>query len=277
MRKVLSTVAKIPLLVLAIITLLPLIYTLTNSFMNMGEIMRYYSNLREFTPFHVIPDHFSLSGYYGVLVRHPYFLTSFWNTLLLVIPIVVGQVFVSALAGYSFTYFNYRLRNLLFFLVIILMMMPYQVTLVSNYIVLDRLQLIGGYSSVIIPGIFSAFGVFLLRMIIENIPKEIVDAARIDGASHFKILWRIVIPNCRAGVVSLIVLSFIDSWNMVEQPLVFLKDSSMYPLSIYLTETSQHNFTLGFAGGMIAMIPVLLLFFFFEDELVAGISATNLK
>ena len=277
MKKILQTIARIPLFILVIIVLLPLVYTLTNSFMNMNEIIRYYGNLKTYTPFHIVPDQFSLIGYYGVLIRHPHFLTAFWNSLLIVVPIVLGQLFFSALAGYSFTYFNFKLRNVLFFLVIILMMMPYQVTLVSNYIVLDKLNLIGGYQSIIIPGLFSAFGVFLLRMIIESIPRETIEAARIDGASHFKILWKIVIPNCRAGVASLVVLSFIDCWNMVEQPLVYLEDSSMYPLSIYLTEVSQRDYPLGFAGGMIAMIPVLLLFFFFEDELVSGISATNLR
>lgn len=277
MKKIAAAISKIPLLILVIITLLPLVFTLTNSFMQMNEIIRYYGNLREFTPFHIIPDQFSLAGYYGVLVRHPYFLTAFWNSLFMVVTIVVSQLFVSLLAGYVFTYFNFRFRNLLFFLVIILMMMPYQVTLVSNYMVLDRLSLLGGYQSIIIPGLFSAFGVFLLRMIIENIPKEMIDAARVDGANHFRILRSIVIPNCKAGIVSLVVLSFIDCWNMVEQPLVYLKDSTMYPLSIYLTETSQTNYTLGFAGGMIAMIPVLLLFIFFQDELVEGISATNLR
>jgi multiple sugar transport system permease protein len=133
MKRIIGTLRKIPLIILVIIVLLPFIYTLTNSFMNMNEIMRYYGNLRTITPFHIIPDSFSLAGYYGVLVRHPYFLTAFWNSLLLVVTIVIGQLIVSALAGYAFTYFNFRMRNFLFFLVIILMMMPYQVTLVSNY------------------------------------------------------------------------------------------------------------------------------------------------
>ena len=277
MRKALSVLPRIPLFILAIIVLAPLLYTLANSFMSTGEIAGYYSATRAYTPFHVIPDSFTLNGYYHALIRRPDFLISFWNSLLLALCIVAGQIVISSLAAYAFSFFDFRLRNLLFFLVIILMMMPYQVTLVSNYIVLDRLGLIGGYPSVILPGICSAFGVFLLRMVMDSVPREIVEAAKIDGASHLKILRSIALPNCRAGLVSLTVLSFIDCWNMVEQPLVFLKDSSMYPLSIYLTEMNQSNFTLGFAGGMIAMLPVMLLFFFFEDDLVKGISATNLR
>ena len=276
MKKAFAALPKLPLIILAAVFLTPLAYTLANSFMSTGEIARYYLANRAYTPFHVVPDSFSLSGYYGVLIRRPDFLISFWNSLLLTGSIVIGQLIISSLAAYAFTFFRFRFRNFLFFLVIILMMMPYQVTLVSNYIVLDKLGIVGSYPSVIIPGAFSAFGVFLLRIVMESTPRDYVEAAKIDGASHLRILAKIVLPNCKAGAVSLIVLSFIDNWNMVEQPLVFLKDSSMYPLSIYLTEMSQNNFALGFAGGMIAVIPVLLLFFFFEEELVEGISATNL-
>ena len=277
MKKTLKILSGLPLIILSVIFLAPLIYTLTNSLMSTAEISKYYLDSREHIPFHLIPDAFSLGGYYGALIRRPDFLISFWNAMLLTISIVAGQLVIASLAAYAFTFFDFRFRNQLFFLVIVLMMMPYQVTLVSNYIVLDRLGIIGSYPSVIIPGMVSAFGVFLLRLVIGAVPRELVEAAKIDGASHLKILFRIVAPNCKAGIVSLVVLSFIDNWNMVEQPLVFLKDSSMYPLSIYLTEMSRSNFSLGFAGGMIALIPVMLMFFFFEDELVKGISATNLR
>ena len=277
MKKSLTKLSILPIAVLAFVFVTPLIYTFLNSFMSTGEITKYYLASREHIPFHIIPDSFSLSGYYGALIRRPDFLISFWNALLITVSIVTGQLVIASLSAYVFTFFRFRFRDTFFFLVIVLMMMPYQVTLVSNYIVLDRLGLIGSYPSVIIPGLFSAFGVFLLRLTIGAVPKEIVEAAKIDGASHLKILLKIIAPNCKAGMVSLVVLSFIDNWNMVEQPLVFLKDSSMYPLSIYLTEMSRSNFSLGFAAGMIALIPVMLLFFFFEDELVKGISATNLR
>ena len=277
MKKIIRTVSKLPLLLIAAVVLLPIIYTSANSFMSVREITRYYTETKINMPFHIIPDSFSLSGYYGVLFRRPDFLITFWNSMLLTVTIVLGQLIMASMASYAFTFFSFKLRNLIFFIVIVLMMMPYQVTLVSNYIVLDRLNLVGSYPSVIIPGIFSAFGVFLLRMVMESVPFEMVEAAKIDGARNFMILSRIVLPNCKAGVVSLIVLSFIDNWNMVEQPLVYLKDSSMYPLSIFLTEMSGKGYALRFAGGVIAMIPVLLLFFFFEDDLVKGISATNLN
>ena len=267
------------LIFLAAIVLLPMVYTLTNSFMSADEVARYYSGTldekSEETPFHIIPDEFSLSGYYGVLVARPDYLISFWISLFLAAAIVLGQLVIASLAAYAFSFFDFRMRHLLFFLTIVLMMMPYQVTLVSNYIVLDKLGVLGGYSSIILPGIFSAFGVFLLRMIMKSVPQNIIEAAKVDGASHLRILSSIVLPNCRAGIVSLVVLSFIDTWNMIEQPLVFLKDSSMYPLSIYLAEVNSRNYSLSFAGGMLAMVPVLILFLYFEDNLIEGISATN--
>lgn len=248
--------------------------------MSANEINRYYSLMNESgvkTMFHIFPDDFSFEGYYNMLLRQPDYLMKFWNSLILTGSIVIGQVIISSLGGYAFAKFEFPMKNGIFFLLIILMMMPYQVTLVSNYIILDKLHLIGSMWAVIFPGIFSPFGVFLMKQVIATIPTELLEAARLDGASELQVLFRVVIPRAKSGVVSLVILSFIDNWNMVEQPLVFLKDTRQYPLSIFLAQNYSQNMSLSFACGVLAMIPVLLLFVFFEQELIEGISFSNLK
>jgi multiple sugar transport system permease protein len=157
------------------------------------------------------------------------------------------------------------------------MMMPLQVTLVPNYIVLDKLGLIGSYIALILPGVFSTFGVFLLAQVFSSVPDNLLEAAKIDGANHVQILFKVMIPYAKAGVASLVILNFIDTWNMVEQPLVFLKDSTKYPLSIFLANINQVNLGISFVCGILAIIPVFLLFLHFKDSLISGIENTNLK
>lgn len=264
----------------ALFVLLPIVYTITNSFMSADEINRYYSSLYQEggrTILHILPDQISLDGFYQMLFRRPDYLMKFWNSLFITLAIVAGQVVVSCLGGYAFAKFEFKFRDSIFFIIIILMMMPYQVTLVSNYIVLDAMGLIGSYWAVILPAIFSPFGVFLMRQVISTMPNELIEAAKLDGAGQLQLLFRIVIPRNMSGIISLVILSFIDNWNMVEQPLVFLKDQRQYPLSIFLSQSVSSNMSLSFACGLLAMIPVTLLFLFFERELVEGISFSNLK
>lgn len=264
----------------ALLALLPVLYTLVSSFMGAGEITKYYGDLtsgRGPLPFHLIPEMATLEGYYEMLLRRPDYLVKLWNSLILCVTIVGGQTVIAALGGYAFAKFRFPGRDVLFFAVIVLMMLPYQVTLVPNYIVLDTFGLLGDYPAVILPGVFSAFGVFLMRQVVAGVPDETLEAARLDGAGSWRILWQIVLPSCKAGVASMVILSFIDNWNMIEQPLIFLSDSTKYPMSVFLTQVNTMQPALGFACGVLSMLPVTLLFLFFEEELVTGIGYSSLK
>ena len=203
----------------------PILFTLVNSF-STG------------TAYGLLPQQWSLAGWYEVLIRRPHYLVKFWNSLILSVAIAAGQALVASLAGYAFSKFRFPGREPLFFIVIIVMMMPYQVTLVSNYFVIRGLGLMGSWAALIIPAVFSPFGVFLLRQVFDTCPDELLDAARIDGAGDLTILFRILLPRSRAGVVSLVLLTFVDAWNMVEQPLVYLDNSYDYPLSVFLSQMS---------------------------------------
>lgn len=284
MRKLRQKTARALILLLLSVTaalvLAPVLYTLGNSFMSTAEIARYYGRVSQpdvRTLFHLFPDRVSLDGYYQILLRRPDYLVKFWNSLIYSAVIVGGQVAVSCLAGYAFARFSFPGKNAIFFTIIILMMMPYQVTLVSNYIILDKMHLLGGWAAVILPTVFSPFGVFLMRQAAVSIPAEILESAKLDGASPLRTLGRVVVPLCKSGVCSLVILSFIDVWNMVEQPLVFLSERGQYPMSIFLSQMNSSAPELGFTCGVLAMAPVVLLFLFFERELTEGIAASNLK
>ena len=241
----------------------PILFTLVNSF-STG------------TAYGLLPQQWSLAGWYEVLIRRPHYLVKFWNSLILSVAIAAGQALVASLAGYAFSKFRFPGREPLFFIVIIVMMMPYQVTLVSNYFVIRGLGLMGSWAALIIPAVFSPFGVFLLRQVFDTCPDELLDAARIDGAGDLTILFRILLPRSRAGVVSLVLLTFVDAWNMVEQPLVYLENSYDYPLSVFLSQMSGQDVGVLCVCGILAALPVLLLFLYYDQDLADGIALSQI-
>ena len=264
----------------ALSMILPMIYTVCNSFMSVAEVEQYYGSVfsdKGSAVFHLFPDILSLDTYYRVFLAQPDYLVKFITSLLLVGVIIFGQAAVSVFAGYALAKYPFPGSNVCFFVVIILTMMPYQVTLVSNYIVLDYLGLINTYWALILPGIFSPFGVFLMRQVMLSVPNEMIEAAELDGANILQTIFHIVVPYCKSGIVALLLLSFFDNWNMVEQPLVFLEDSFQYPLSVYLAQFNSDHIGLSFTCGVLAMLPAVLLFFFFEDDLCNGVAFANLK
>lgn len=263
------------LILFGVAALFPVIFIAASSLMDESEVIRSYVSGE--MDFHIIPRSFSLNGYLEVFLYTPAYLMKFWKSMLLSTVILAGQLVISCLGGYGFAKFSFRGKNVIFFFVIILMMMPLQVTLVPNYIVFERLGLIGSYASVILPGVFSTFGVFLLTQFFSSIPNSIIEAAKLDGANQIQILCRIIVPYAKSGVASLCILNFIDTWNMVEQPLIFLKDSTKYPLSVFLANVSRENLSISFVCGILAILPVLLLFLYLKDSLISGIENTNLK
>ncbi len=274
------------LIALALLILLPLIVTVTNSFMRNSEIMESQGvftgeateeKKEQFKRVKLIPDSIVFEQYYEVLVGKSKFLRMFWNSVFLVLPIVIVQTIVSSSAAFVFAKIKFRGRDTLFFIYIIIMMMPFQVTLVPNYLVLDKLGILDNYMSIILPGIFGAFGVFLLRQFMISIPNEYIEAAMVDGCSLAQIFFKVILPQSKGGVASLAILSFIDNWNMVEQPLIFLKDTNKHPLSIYLSVINNSELGIAFAASVIYMIPALLVFLYGQNYLIEGISNSTIK
>lgn len=269
---------------ISILFLLPIVLTITNSFMSSSEISSNYGTIFETTDtggkvfisekvnLKFIPDMVSFSQYITVLLKSPEYLLKFWNSVILVVPIVIFQLGVASIASYGFTRLKGRLKEMIFFLYIILMLMPYQVTLVPNYLVSNWLHILNTRWSIWLPGIFSPFAVFLLTKFMRRIPKGVIEAAQIDGASEWQIFRRICMPLCKGALCSVAILVFIDYWNMVEQPLILLSDPEMHPLSIFLSKINSGEIGLAFAVATIYMVPCLLIFLYGEDYLVEGIT-----
>ncbi|MEM5816431.1 MAG: carbohydrate ABC transporter permease [Desulfitobacterium hafniense] len=285
-----KSVYFIILLILAAFFLFPLGVTLTNSFMSEQEITTNYGPVTDkslnsyqdsgadpFARFELIPDIVTLKQYYSVLLKKTQFLFMFWNSVLLTFPIVIGQTLVATLAAYAFAKMKFRGRDMLFFLYIVVMLMPFQVTLVPNYIIAGRLGLLNNPLSIIFPGIFSTFGVFLLKQYMEQIPDSYLEAAKVDGANPFQIFLRIIVPMSRAGIAAMAILVFIDNWNMVEQPLIFLQDATRQPLSLYLAKIVDGEKGLAFAASTLYMMPMLLNFLYAERYLLEGIRLSGIK
>ena len=267
----------------ALAFVLPTLLTITNSFMTQSEISANYGQVFETATdgksyiadtinLKFIPDKVSFSQYITVLFRSPDYLLKFWNSVILVVPIVLGQLAVASIAAYGFTRWRGKISNVIFFSNVILMLMPYQVTLVPNYLVSDWLGLLNTRWAIILPGTFAPFSVFLLTKFMRRIPGSLIEAAKLDGSSEWQIFKNICLPQCRSALYSIAILVFIDYWNMVEQPIILLEDATQQPLSVYLSTINAGEIGIAFAIAVIYMIPGLLLFLHGEEYLVEGIA-----
>ncbi len=270
--------------IFAVLFLTPIVLTVSNSFMSETEINANYGQvfatnenggkvfISEKVNLKFIPDMVSLEQYITVLLKSPEYLLKFWNAIILVLPIVVFQLVVACMAAYGFSRYRGKIRDMVFFLYIILMLMPYQVTLVPNYLVSDWLNILDTRWAIWLPGIFSPFAVFLLTKYMRRIPTAVIEAAEIDGAGEFQIFTSVSVPLCKSALCSAAILVFIDYWNMVEQPLILLKDSEMHPLSVYLSKINSGELGLAFCVATIYLVPSLFVFLYGEDYLVEGIT-----
>lgn len=270
----------------AVLLLFPVIITFTNSLMSEQELEINYGPMGELTEaasteadtfinLKWVPDQVTLAQYGRLLVYTPNYLLMFWRSVELVLPIIVGQTAVAAMAAYALSKLRFRGRDAIFLIFLLSMLMPFQVTLVSNYLMADWLGLIHRPAAVILPGIFAAFGVFMLRQFMLHIPYAYIEAAKIDGAGHLRIFLTIILPMVKPGLAALVVLLFVDYWNMVEQPLIFL-DPLRQPLSVFLSRLSGEWGTV-FAASMLYMSPMVLLFLYAEAYFIEGVQLSGIK
>ena len=267
--------------IFAVMFLLPTVLTFTNSFMAESEINSNYGMIFSTTTggyvsktvnLKFIPDKVSLSQYVDGLIKSPEYLIKFWNSVILVVPIVLFELCIASLAAYGFSRWRGRVRSGIFFFYVILMLMPYQVTLVPNYLVSKWFGLLNTRWAIILPGAFAPFSVFLLTKFMRRVPVAVIEAAKVDGATEWQVFTKISLPQCRSALFSIAILMFIDYWNMVEQPLILLDDADMQPLSVFLSSINAGDIGLAFAMATVYMIPTLLLFLRGEEYLVEGIT-----
>jgi multiple sugar transport system permease protein len=276
------------LFLMGVIVMLPLITTITNSFMTGQEIAVRYSakptdfdlhdNIREtFKRTAFIPNPITFSQYAAVLVHQPSFLMLLLNSLKITLPVTVGNLIIALLTAYGFTVSMWKHKEKAFLAYIAVMLMPLQAVIVPNYIIADMMRIKQSYLAIILPGIFSPFGVFLIRQNMKALPYAYIEAARIDGARDMTILMRIIIPQMKSSIAALCMLTFIEYWNIVEQAVVFIDDYTKEPLSIYLSRLADTTIGLIFAASCVYMAPPLWFLFSGQEHLEKGIELSGVK
>lgn len=269
------------LTLMALLIWLPIWMMITGSFMDLtelseriGAVLGYQDG---YASWGLLPDYPTIKPYVELLLDTPNFFHMFWNSCIQVIPGVIGQLLIALPAAWSFARFQFRGKKALFILYIVLMIMPFQVTMVSSYLVLDRLMLMNTHFALILPAIFSTLPVFIMEKCFKSIPVSLIEAARMDGAGEIKIFIDIGLPMGASGIISASVLGFLEGWNAIEQPITFLKDKALWPLSLYLPSIALEKLGVAMVASVITMMPALLFFLFGQRYIEEGIVASGIK
>jgi multiple sugar transport system permease protein len=278
------TIFLVILSIIAAVYILPLLITITNSLMSQNEVGRNYSTSgdifhagEKFITMNFIPESVTLEQYSSLLLQSPVYLNMFWNSIKIAIPVAAGQLFISSIAAYAFTVLRFRGKEIIFFIYIIVMLLPLQVTLMPNYVVADLFHMTDSYWAIILPGIFNPFGVFLLRQFMKMIPEAYMESAKMDGAGHIRIFSGIILPMVKSGLAAIVMLTFIDYWNLVDQAVIFIQDSQAQPLSLFLARISMEQIGVAFAGSCFYVAPILIILFYGQNYLKDGIRLSGLK
>lgn len=224
-----------------------------------------------------IPDYPTLEHFKELLFFAPEFLTLFWNSVKLAGCILAGQLLVGTPCAWAFAVYRFKGREVLFSVYVILMLLPFQVMMLAKYLVLSGLGLMDTHAAVILPAVFSTFPVFLIYRGFREIPPELYEVARIDGAGESMIFMRIGLPLAQGSILSAFVLGFFEVWNMMEEPLAFLHTMSLWPLSLYLPEISMSQAGWACAASVVTLVVSLFIFGLFKDSLEQGIISSALK
>lgn len=277
-RRELTTIL---LLLPAALVCLPVLLLVTGSVMGNGELKQCLSPIfaeeLQFVTWKLIPDYPTFENYGKLLFLTPQFFVLFWNSIKIVGCILIGQLLVGVPAAWAFAVYRVKGSRALFALYVVLMLLPFQVMMLSSYLVLNRFGMLDTHQAVILPAVFSTFPVFLSYGGFRSIPMQLFEAARIDGAGEFTIFRKIGLPLGKSGLLSAMVLGFLEYWNMMEQPMAFLEDKSLWPLSLYLPEITWAQAGYAFGASIITLIPAVFVFVWGQDYLEQGIIFSGLK
>jgi len=225
----------------------------------------------------LLPSWPTLQPLAELLLDTPEFFAMLWNSFILVLPSVLGQLLFGAPAAWALSRLKFRSRGALIMIYISLMLMPFQVTMVPNYFVINSLGLMDTVWAVILPFAFSAFPVFIMYKGFDQVPNSMLEAAAIDGAGPLRTFISVGLPLGMPGILSAAVLGFIECWSAIEQPMTYLKDSSNWPLSLFLPQIVAEKLGLAMAASLIMLLPATLVFLFGQKYLELGIQATGIK
>lgn len=225
----------------------------------------------------LLPSWPTLQGLLQLLLDTPEYFIAYWNTCAQVLPQMAGQVVVGAPAAWALSRLEFRGRRGLRMLYLVLMLLPFQVTMVPSYLTLHSLGLLDTIWAIILPGVFSTFPVFIMQRGFDAVPMPLLEAAAIDGANSWQQFWRIGVPVGLPGILAALTIGFLDAWNALEQPMIFLKTPVNWPLSMYLTNITGNDLALTMAASLLMLLPAVLIFSFGQKYLEQGILAGAVK
>jgi len=268
-KKINQTIVTIILLLGSVLILSPVWWMFATSVKDMGEIMQY--------PPTFIPNEWNWSNYIETWKAAP-FTRYLLNTFLITIFVVLGNVLSNSFIAYGFAKIRFKGRNFLFAVVLATMMIPGFVTMIPHYVIFSKVGWLNTYLPLIVPAFFgSAFNIFLIRQFFLTIPNELIEAAKIDGASHFRIWYTIMLPLAKPAIATVAIFSFNGAWNDFLGPLLYVNDESLYTLQIGLQVfkgqlATQWNYLM--AGSLLVLLPVIVLFFIFQRYFIEGMNLT---
>ncbi len=255
----------------AILMFVPYLWMVLLSLKSNAEILKNANVL--------LPQNPTLEGYRKVIHEAP-FIQWFMNSLLTSTIITVGMLLTSSLAGYIFAKFRFRGKNSIFVVLLATMMVPFQVVMIPTYLIISKLHLINNLSSIVIPSLVGAFGIYLCKQFIEGIPIDLIEAARMDGASELRTYRSLVIPQITPVLSALGIFTFMASWNNYLWPLIVLNEENKMTVPLALVVfNSRHtvNYNVVMSAAVLIMIPVIIVFLFFQRQFVKGLTLTGIK
>ena len=276
------------LILLGCVVIFPLFVTITGSFMSEQAILINYSSrvtsfdlvdgiTEQFKKILLVPNPVTLKQYAGVLIDQPSFLILIFNSIKITLPVTLGALCFGLLSAYGFTVWQWKYKEKLFLIFIVVMLLPLQAVLVPNYIIASIFGIQKNYLAIILPGIFSPFGVFLARQSMKAIPQAYFESSKIDGAGNLYILIHIIIPQLKSTIAAICMLTFIEYWNVVEQAVIFIDDYRLEPLSVYLSRLADGRTALIFAASCVYMFLPLWFLLSGQRDLEKGIELSGVK
>lgn len=269
--KVEKIILTIFIFAIALGFIFPFIWMISTSFKFEADVMEF--------PFHIIPENINTSNYKTVWQTET-FPVYYRNSIFVTVLTVFGDMCLTSMAAYSFARLRFRGKNIIFSLYLSAMMIPTQVILLPKYIIFGLLGINNTHLALILPGICSIFSIFLLRQFFMTIPLDLSEAAKIDGAGYVRTFLQVILPLAKPGLVTLVLISTMWSWNDYINPLIFLSDDRLFTLTVGLQrfqESNSSNYAVIMAGTVSAILPVVILFIIFQKQFVASIASSGIK
>lgn len=259
------------LLIGVVVTMTPFVWMVLTSLKTLGESTQ--------IPPTIFPESPQWQNYLTVQERLP-FMRFYYNTIVYTVIRTLGQLIFCAMAGYAFARIEFPGRNALFILLLSVLMIPSQSFLLPQFMIISKLGLLNTITALVLPGLFSVFGTFLMRQFFMQIPKELEEAAILDGCNHFQIFFRVMLPLVKPGLTALAITCILASWNQLLWPLIVNTSLDKMTLSAGLASLAgQHhtNYPLSMAGAVLAIWPMIIVFLIFQKQFIEGIASTGSK